>query len=158
MAQKGRVGRGLCGLGLVWLLAGVAQAATPATQFTIGSPDVAVADPGVPKPPGKACVVELFNDVTFDDFGTRPYSYAPPTGCGTHWKKVVLQADFSVTAGRQYDRTATFWLGGVNLYFGTTQEPSATVSPHWRVERHMAQAAEDFNRALPYRPGDEELL
>ena len=27
-----------------------------------------------------------------------------------------------------------------------------------RVERHMAQAAEDFNRALAYRPGDAELL
>ena len=50
---------------------------------------------------------------------------------------MVLQADFSVTAGRQYDRTATLWLDGVNLYFGTTQEPSATVSPHWHVERDL---------------------
>lgn len=137
MTQKGMFGRGLCGLGLVWLLAGTAQAAAPAAGFTVGSPDVAVADPAVPRPPGKACVVELFDDVSFDDFGTRPYSYAPPTGCGTHWKKVVLEADFSVTAGRQYDRTATLWLDGVNLYYGTTQEPSATVSPHWRVERDL---------------------
>ena len=137
MTHKGMLGRGLSGLGLVWLLAGTAQAAAPGTDFTLGSPDVAVADPGVPQPPGKACVVELFNDVSFDDFGTRPYAYAPPAGCGTHWKKVVLQADFSVTAGRQYDRTATLWLGGVNLYFGTTQEPSATVSPHWHVERDL---------------------
>jgi hypothetical protein len=154
MAQKGRVGRGLCGLGLVWLLAGTAQAAAPATRFTIGSPDVAVADPGVSAPPGKACVVELFDEVTFDDFGTRPYSYAPPTGCGNgHWKKVVLQADFSVTAGRQYDRTATFWLGGVNLYFGTTQEPSATVSPHWRVERDLT----DYS-ALLRQPGQGQAI
>jgi hypothetical protein len=137
MTHKGMLGCGLCGLGLAWLLAGTAQAAAPAAGFTLGSPDVAVADPAVPRPPGKACVVELFNDVSFDDFGTRPYSYAPPSGCGTHWKKVVLEADFSVTAGRQYDRTATLWLGGVNLYYGTTQEPSATVSPHWRVERDL---------------------
>jgi hypothetical protein len=154
MAQKGRVGRGLCGLGLVGLLAAAAQAATPATQFTIGSADVAVADPGVPAPPGKACVVELFDDVTFDDFGTRPYGYAPPAGCGNgHWKKVVLQADFSVTAGRQYDRTATFWLGGVNLYFGTTQEPSATVSPHWRIERDLT----DYS-ALLRQPGQGQAV
>jgi len=136
MTQKGMFGHRLCGLGLVGLLAAAAYA-TPAAPVTVGSPDVAVADPGVPTPPGQACVVELFNDISFDDFGTRPYSYTPPAGCGTHWKKVVLQADFSVTAGRQYDRTATLWLGGVNLYYGTTQEPSATVSPHWRVERDL---------------------
>ena len=154
MAQKGRVGRGLCGLGLVWLLAGVTQAAAADARFTIGSQDVAVADPGVPTPPGKACVVELFNDVSFDDFGTRPYSYAPPTGCGNgHWRKVVLQADFQVTAGRQYDRTATFWLGGVNVYFGTTQEPSAAVSPHWRVERDLT----DYS-ALLRQPGQGQAI
>ena len=136
MTQKGMFGHRLCGLGLVGLLAAAAYA-TPAAPVTVGSPDVAVANPGVPTPPGQACVVELFNDISFDDFGTRPYSYTPPSGCGTHWKKVVLQADFSVTAGRQYDRTATLWLGGVNLYYGTTQEPSATVSPHWRVERDL---------------------
>lgn len=137
MTQIGMLGLGLCGLGLVVMLSGTAQAAPAAAGFTLGSPDVAVADPTVPRPPGKACTVELFNDVSFDDFGTRPYSYAPPAGCGTHWKKVVLEADFSVTAGRQYDRTATFWLGGVNLYFGTTQEPSAAVSPTWHVERDL---------------------
>ena len=136
MTQKGMFGHRLCGLGLVGLLAAAAYA-TPAAPVTVGSPDVAVANPGVPTPPGQACVVELFNDISFDDFGTRPYSYTPPAGCGTHWKKVVLQADFSVTAGRQYDRTATLWLNGVNLYYGTTQEPSATVSPHWRVERDL---------------------
>lgn len=103
----------------------------------VGSNNVAVADPSVPRPPGQPCVVTLFTDVTFDDFGTRPYSYAPPAGCTGAWSKVVLEADFSVTAGRQYDRTATLWLGGVNLYFGTTQEPSATVSPAWHVERDL---------------------
>ncbi|WP_291195383.1 peptide-N4-asparagine amidase [Frateuria sp.] len=137
MTQIGMLGRSLCGLGLVVGLSGAAQAASPAAEFTVGSPAVAVADPAVPRPSEKACTVELFNDVSFDDFGTRPYSYAPPTGCGTHWKKVVLEADFSVTAGRQFDRTATLWLDGVNLYFGTTQEPSATVSPQWHVERDL---------------------
>jgi hypothetical protein len=141
MTQIGMLGRGLCGLGLVVCLSGTAQAAAPDAGFTVGSPDVAVADPAVPRPSGRACVVELFHDVSFDDFGTRPYSYAPPLGCGTQWKKVVLEADLSVTAGRQYDRTATFWLDGVNLYFGTTQEPSAAVSPHWHVERDLTDYA-----------------
>lgn len=108
-----------------------------ATQPTIGSSNVAVADPSVPRPSGKPCVVELFGDTTFTDFNTRPFSYAPPTGCQGNWSKVVLEADFSVTAGRQFDRTATMWLGGVNIYFGTTQEPSATVAPSWHVERDL---------------------
>ena len=50
---------------------------------------------------------------------------------------VVRGWPLSAEARRQYDRTATLWLGGVNLYFGTTQEPSATVSPHWHVERDL---------------------
>lgn len=108
-----------------------------AADPVVGSTNVATADPTVPRPPGTPCVVTLFNDDVFDDFGTRPYSYAPPTGCTGAWAKVVLEADFSVTAGRQYDRTATLWLGGVNLYFGTTQEPQKTVSPAWHVERDL---------------------
>ena len=70
--------------------------------------------------------MQLFSDDTFADFSDHPYTYAPPVGCGTRWSKVVLEADFSVSAGRQFDRTAKLWLAGVNLYYGTTQEPSAT--------------------------------
>lgn len=117
------------------LLGGVSAQAS--ADPVIGSNNVAVADPSVPRPPGQPCVVTLFTDVSFDDFSARPYSYAPPASCNGAWAKVVLEADLSVTAGRQYDRTATLWLAGVNLYFGTTQEPSATVSPAWHVERDL---------------------
>ena len=135
--------------GLVRLGAAAALAATLGLGFTaqaaadpvVGSSNVATADPTVPRPPGQPCVVTLFSNVAFDDFNARPYSYAPPTSCTGAWSKVVLEADFSVTAGRQYDRTATLWLGGVNLYFGTTQEPSATVSPAWHVERDLTDYA-----------------
>jgi Peptide N-acetyl-beta-D-glucosaminyl asparaginase amidase A len=116
------------------------QAAT-APGFDVGSANVAVADPSVPRPPGKACTVELFNGFTFQDFSNHPYTYAPPVGCGKSWSKVVLEADFSVTAGRQFDRTASLWLAGANIYFGTTQEPSATVSPSWHVERDVSDFA-----------------
>jgi len=116
-------------------------AAQAAADPVVGSNNVATADPTVPRPPGQPCVVTLFTNVAFDDFNARPYSYAPPGSCTGAWSKVVLEADFSVTAGRQYDRTATLWLGGVNLYFGTTQEPSATVSPAWHVERDLTDYA-----------------
>jgi hypothetical protein len=116
------------------------QAAT-APGFEVGSANVAIADPSVPRPPGKACTVELFNGFTFRDFSNHPYTYAPPVGCGKSWSKVVLEADFAVTAGRQFDRTASLWLAGANIYFGTTQEPSATVAPSWHVERDVSDFA-----------------
>ncbi len=136
MLPKGFFQRGPALAGLMFVLAAVAFG-VGATDSPVGSTNVTVADPAVPRPPGTPCTVQLFSDVTFTDFNSRPYSYAPPTGCGTHWSKVVLEADFSVTAGRQFDRTATLWLGGVNLYFGTTEEPSAAVSPSWHVERDL---------------------
>ena len=142
MLPKGYVCRGLALGALLFSLAGGALAASADTT-PVGSGNVAVADPLVPRPPGTPCVVQLFSNDTFDDFATRPFSYAPPRGCvgegdgQGHWSKVVLEADFSVTAGIQYDRTATIWLSGVNLYFGTTQEPSPTLSPSWHVERDL---------------------
>jgi len=124
--------------GLVAAFAVVAFGAMAADSSSpIGSTNVTVADPTVPRPPGTPCAAPLFSGVTFNDFNARPYAYAPPTGCGTRWSKVVLEADFSVNAGRQFDRTATIFLGGVNLYFGTTEEPSSRVAPHWHVERDL---------------------
>ncbi len=134
MLPEGFVRYCLVSAGFAFSLACSAFSAAAAPFATTG---VATADPTVPRPPGSPCTVTLFNDVTFNDFSARPYAYTPPGGCGTHWSKVVLEADFSVTAGRQFDRTATLWLSGVNLYFGTTQEPSSTVSPAWHVERDL---------------------
>jgi hypothetical protein len=140
MLPKGFVRHRLAMAGVLFALMN-GFAAQASADPVIGSSNVVVADPSVPRPPGQPCTVTLFTDVTFTDFNARPYSYAPPAGCGGPWAKVVLEADFSVTAGRQYDRTATLWLGGVNLYFGTTQEPSATVSPAWHVERDLTDYA-----------------
>lgn len=155
MSHKGLVRRSrkLAGLScILGLLAGTALASTAIAadaggSSPVGSSNVTVADPTVPRPPGTPCVVQLFSNDTFDDYATRPFSYTPPTGCQGHWSKVVLEADFSVTAGIQYDRTATIWLGGVNLYFGTTQEPSPTVAPSWHVERDLTDYAMLFSQA-----------
>src|SRR5882672_3652262 len=115
------------------LLAG--GAASAAAQ--VGSPDTATADPPVRRPATTPCVVQLFDDVAFADFSPKAFTYAPPGDCPGPWAKVVFQADFSVAAGRQFDRTANIWIGGTNVYFGTTQEPSRTVSPTWHVERDL---------------------
>jgi hypothetical protein len=56
-----------------------------------------------------------------------------------------LNADFSIEAGRQFDRTANIWIGGVNVYFGTTSEPSGTVARSWHIERDLTDYSALFN-------------
>ena len=129
------------------LLAAISAAAAMAPEPIVGPPiaigetGVAVADPLVSAPPETPCVVKLYTanspTGTFDDYAAHPFDYAPPSGCKGPWNKVVFKADFNVSTGRQYDRTASVWVGGVNLYFGTTQEPSASRSPSWHVERDV---------------------
>lgn len=109
----------------------------PQTPPTIGSANTVTADPPVPRPRTAPCRVQLFTDVRFADFSSKPFSYAPPAACPGPWQKAVLEADFSVEAGRQFDRTANLWIGGVNIYFGTTAEPSHTVGRSWHVERDL---------------------
>ncbi len=95
----------------------------------------------------KPCVVELFSGMTFADFSPKMFSYAPPAACAGPWQKVVFSADFSVSAGRQYDRTANIWIGGANVYFGTTAEPSQKLSPSWHVERDLTDYSALFSKA-----------
>lgn len=109
----------------------------PPPGLVIGSANTATADPPVPRPNTTPCVVTLFNNFAFADFSPKPFSFAPPAGCPGPWAKVVLNADFSIQAGRQFDRTAEIWIGGVNVYFGTTSEPSGAVARSWHIERDL---------------------
>ena len=119
-----------------------AQKYTAPSNPMIGSQNTVTADPAQPRPNTKPCVVQLFSDYTFDGFSDHPFNYT--ASCPGPWAKVILHADFSVTAGRQYDRTANIWIGGVNVYFGTTAEPSATVSRNWTVENDLTDYAPLF--------------
>jgi len=118
---------------------GAVAAPVPYTPPTVGSGNTAIADPGVARPATTPCRVQLFTDQPFADFSPKFFSYAPPAACPGPWQKVVLEADYSVEAGRQFDRTATLWIGGVNVYFGTTAEPSATVARAWHIERDLTE-------------------
>jgi hypothetical protein len=108
-----------------------------AQSFQIGSSNTVTADPPVPRPHTTPCVVPLFTGLQFVDFSVPTYQYTPPADCPGPWKKVVLTADFSVTAGRQFDRTAVVDMGFVNLYFGTTAEPRHNLAPSWHIERDV---------------------
>ena len=111
-------------------------------SFAPGSGNVANAEPDVARPAGTPCRVTLFDNVSFNNFDSHPFNYAAT--CRGPWQKVVLEADFSVNAGRQFDRTGHISLGGVNLWTGTTQEPSASVAPSWHVERDLTDYAPLF--------------
>ena len=121
--------------------------ALPLGAQTVGSPNVATADPAVPRPSTTPCAVQLYSNFEFADFSPKPFTYTPPAACPGPWSKVVLEADFSVTAGRQFDRTAQIAIGHVNVYYGTTQEPSASVSPSWHVERDLTDYSSLFRTA-----------
>ena len=64
--------------------------------------------------------------------------------CPGPWAKVILEANFSINQGRQFDRTANIWIGPTNVYFGTTAEPSHNVARHWHVERDLTDYSSIF--------------
>src|SRR4051812_27208522 len=80
---------------------------------SIGS--VTVVGTGLPvaRPSARSCTVELFAMREFQGEARAPIEYAPPAGCTGPWLKVVLEADFKVTAGEQFDRAAFINLAGV---------------------------------------------
>ena len=127
----------------------------------LGSSNVALANPPMPVPGTKPCAVQLFPSERFGakgaDYrmGSLPhgFQYQPPEDCKGPWSKVVLVANFSVDPGRQYDRTASIWLDNVNLYYGTTQEPSQKSGPSWKIERDLTAYS-----SLLRKPGKGEVL
>jgi hypothetical protein len=139
---------------LTWVgVAGVLVAAAGLSQAQVvrvprepivGSSNPATPAPGVPRPDTKPCVVSLLQDQAFENFTPAPLNFTPPATCPGPWAKVVLTADFTVSAGIQYDRTAYFYLGGANIFYGTTAEPDPTLSPAWHVERDVTDLSSVF--------------
>ena len=131
--------------GLLLAACAVSAQPIPPPGLVIGSANTATADPPVPRPDTTPCVVTLFSNDVFADFSPKPFTFVPPAGCPGPWAKIVLNADFSIQAGRQFDRTASIWIGGVNVYFGTTSEPSAKVARSWHIERDLTDYTALFN-------------
>ncbi len=138
----------LCLVIVLVLVIAVAPAAFAIGPYVIGSSNTVTADPTVPRPATTPCVVTLFTDYTFDNnYNLNPFSYTPPEDCPGPWAKVVLEVDISVTAGNQFDRTANIWMGGTNIFFGTTSEPGATLAPSWHVESDLTDYSPLFTVA-----------
>jgi hypothetical protein len=101
------------------------------------------ADPLVPRPQEQPCVVPLFSGYTFAHFSdtAQTFTLTPPAGCAGPWSKIVFEADFSETKGRQFDRTASIYVANTNIYFGTTPEPLHAVGNTWHIERDVTDYA-----------------
>ena len=142
---------GLRALVPIFLLAaaGAAQVVPVPPTPQVGSSNPVSPEAPVTRPGTTPCAVPLFTNLEFADYGTKTITYAPPrgSGCAGPWSKVVLTADFTVTAGRQFDRTAKFFLGGANIYFGTTAEPRAILSPSWHIEKDVTDLSALFKRS-----------
>lgn len=109
------------------------------TNRQIGTQYEVTADPVVPRPHEKPCVVQLFSNYQFALFSetTQTFDFTPPSDCSGPWEKVVFAADFSENAGYQFDRTASLYIANTNIYFGTTPEPLQSVTNTWHVERDV---------------------
>lgn len=134
-------------LGLVFGASAAGQLMPVPSSPVVGSSNPATAEPPVSRPSTTPCAVTLFSNERFGDYSGHAMSYAPPAACSGPWAKVVLTIDFTVTAGRQYDRTASLYLGNANIYYGTTAEPRATLSPSWHIERDVTDLTPVFKTA-----------
>ena len=132
---------------LVLLFAVSVPLASASGPYKIGSENTATADPLVPRPPTTPCIVQLFSDAQFTDFNVENFNFTPPAACPGPWAKVVLESDINLNAGIQYDRTANYWLGPVNIYFGTTSEPSPSEGPSWHIESDLTDYSSIFYTA-----------
>ncbi len=110
----------------------------------IGSSNPVSAEPLVARPATKPCTVPLLTNQPFADYSGKPFTYTPPVACPGPWAKVVLTADFTVTAGRQFDRSTQFFLGNANIFYGTTAEPRKALSPSWHIERDLTDLSALF--------------
>jgi hypothetical protein len=114
-------------------------ASAQSTNRQIGTQFTVTADPLVPRPHTKSCVVPLFINYQFALFSetTQTFQFTPPPNCSGPYQKVVLDVDFSENAGDQFDRTASLYLADANLYFGTTPEPLSSATNTWHIERDV---------------------
>jgi hypothetical protein len=144
MSRTARLARNILPLALLAVV--LVPLATASGPYVIGSANTVSADPNVTRPSTTPCVVQLFSDASFYEFNVENFTYTPPSACPGPWAKVVLEADINLNAGIQYDRTANFWLGPVNIYFGTTAEPS-NIGPSWHVENDLTDYSSIFYTA-----------
>lgn len=127
-----------------------AQSAQPVdvpAEFGTDWHDPVTAAPPVTRPTGVPSCEVTVAEARFKDFTPYTGTYAPPSGCGASWSKVVLRMDGTVK-GRQYDRLGYLHIGGVEVLRTSTPQPSPD-GIAWSVEKDITRYSDPLSAAQP---------
>ena len=144
------------------LLAGSALAlagATPAAAYLeTSTSDPVTAAPPPTEPDTAHCTVTLADHFPSNttDASHTPQQYSgtltPPADCPGPWAKVIMTQTISVS-GRQYDRVGSLQIGGTDVYWGTTEEPSGPTPTTYTIKKDLTEYSALLRTPQPYHGG-----
>jgi Peptide N-acetyl-beta-D-glucosaminyl asparaginase amidase A len=104
--------------------------------------------PPLQRPATAHCTVRMMEHDFAFSYG-HPFigTFAPPAGCPGPWSMVAMDWNGSI-AGRQYDRLAGVWVGGVEMLRLTTPEPDPA-GIRWHVEKDVSEYAAVLRQPQP---------
>jgi hypothetical protein len=114
------------------------------------------AEPPVSRPAGPHCTVTLADHFMSNAPDGSPQNFSgtltPPAGCPGQWAKVVM--DYTVTvSGRQFDRFGDVNIGGTEVYWGTTEEPSGATPITYTVSKDLTEYSALLHSPQPFHGG-----
>ena len=133
------------GLALGLLPGPAAAAGTGTAPVEVNYQDPMTAAPPLRRPDTAHCTVTLMQHDFGFSFG-QPFvgTLTPPAACPGPWSMVAMDWQGSI-AGRQFDRLAAVWIGGVEMLRMTTPEPDPA-GITWHVEKDVSQYAPVLDR------------
>jgi Peptide N-acetyl-beta-D-glucosaminyl asparaginase amidase A len=114
------------------------------------------AEPPVSRPGGPHCTVTLADHFLSNAADGTPQNFSgtltPPADCAGPWAKVVMDYTVSVS-GRQYDRIGDLNIGGTEVYWGTTEEPSGPTPITYTVSKDLTEYSALLRGSQPFNGG-----